>query len=139
MRALRITFPASRHNILIPFCQVPGSSCTSCSRTTPDRDTNHFLPHSPGCLVSPSHVAVLDEGKGIVAHFLGIIAGQRAKARHPGVSLHADDHHQLLGHSVVLQREQVAVFQATPAGKSRKGRGVHPAAQNPVLSATTSQ
>lgn len=89
--------------------------------------------------MSPSHVAVLDEGKGIAAHLLGIIAGQSAKARHPSVSLHADDHHQLLGHSVVLQREEVAVFQATPAGKSRKGRGDRLAAQNPVLSATTSR
>lgn len=89
--------------------------------------------------MSPSDVAVLDEGKGIVAHLLGIIAGQSAEARHPGVSLHADDHHQLLGHSVVLQREEVAGFQATPAGKSRKGRGDGPAAQKLTPSATASR
>lgn len=52
--------------------------------------------------MSISHVAVLDEGKSIVAHLLSIIAGQGTKAGHAGVSLHADDHHQLLGHSVVL-------------------------------------
>lgn len=124
---------------LVPFCQAPGSPYTSCSRTTPDGDVNHFLPHSPGRLVKPSHVAVLDEGKGIVAHLLGIIAGQSAKAGHPGVSLHADDHHQLPGHSVVLQGEQIVEFQATSAGQSRKGRGDGLAAQNPVLSATTSR
>jgi len=89
--------------------------------------------------VSPSHVAVLDEGKGIVAHLLGIVAGQSAEARHLGVSWHADDHHQLLGHSVVLQREEVAVFQATPAGKSRKGRGDRLTARSPALSGTTSR
>lgn len=46
----------------------------------PPTITQTPLLHSPGCLVSPSHVAGLDEGKGIIANLLGIIAHQSTMA-----------------------------------------------------------
>lgn len=95
-------------------------------------DTNRFLLHSPGCLVSPGHVAVLDEGEGIAVDLLGVVAGDGAEAGQPGVSLHADDHHELLGHSVVLGREGTAELQATSTGKSRNGSRDGLAARSPL-------
>lgn len=55
-------------------------SATVIDMSVPSRDVNHFLPYSPGCLMSPSHVAVLDEGKGIIEDLLGIVAGHSTKA-----------------------------------------------------------
>lgn len=63
------------------LCPLPASQRNRHShQSVPSRDVNHFLPYSPGCLMSPSHVAVLDEGKGIIEDLLGIVAGHSTKA-----------------------------------------------------------